>query len=99
MKKRVIFLERKQFKELREFFGLDKKTVYSALHFKCNSERAKRIRTYAMNNLKGKYYEYEETNGNNSLYISGGLDQATNEEIDLFWEIDSAAAKGRKALW
>ena len=64
MKKRVIFLERKQFKELREFFGLDKKTVYSALHFLCNSERAKRIRTYAMNNLKGKYYEYEETNGN-----------------------------------
>lgn len=62
--KRVIFLERKQFKELREFFGLDKYILYCALHFKCNSERAKRIRTYAMNNLKGKYYEYEETNGN-----------------------------------
>ena len=62
--KRVIFLERKQFKELREFFGIDRSTAWRALRFLINSERAKRIRTYAMNNLKGKYYEYEETNGN-----------------------------------
>ena len=27
-------------------------------------------------------------NGNNYLYISGGLDQATNETIGLFWAID-----------
>ena len=57
--------------------------------------KEKVIKTIIFNETKIKEQQLDKygidsayCNGNNYLYISGGLDQATNEIIGLFWAID-----------
>ena len=60
-------------------FEAKKKVIQIRLY---NKEKIKEIRL----NKFGVDSAY--CNGNNHLYISGGMEQSTKESIDLFWDID-----------
>ena len=48
-----ILLTKRQRENLRSEFSTSECTISKALHFKCNSILARRIRVYAVNVLKG----------------------------------------------
>ena len=60
-------------------FELKKKVIRTKLY---NQEKIREIK------LDKFGIDSAYCNGNNLLFISGGVDQDTNELIDLFWEID-----------
>ena len=81
--------------EINEQIDIVGKPFYMPFLIFTFEAKKKLIKTRAYNQEQIKQIQLDKfgidsayCNGNNSLYISGGLDQATNEEIDLFWEID-----------
>ena len=71
------------------------KPFFDPFHIITFEAKEKIIKTIIFNKEKIKEQQLDKygvdsayCNGNNYLYISGGLDQATNEIIGLFWAID-----------